>query len=101
MNQKDQWSSLKEVLEDLFSGTELPFNPDDARIWQIWEDVVGTAIAGKARPDRIRNGYLRVLASDPIWLQELEFAEESIRRKLNDRLGREAVKKITFRLGSE
>jgi predicted nucleic acid-binding Zn ribbon protein len=77
----------------------IPLNPDDARIWNIWEEAVGPAIARNARPSWIRDRVLRVRVSGPIWLQELEFAAEAIRDKLNKALGRKAVNKIEFRLG--
>lgn len=92
---------LKDVLSSIFSDSKLPFNPDDARIWKEWEGAVGAAIAKNAQPEWIRNGKLRVKVSDPIWLQELGFVEESIKEKLNRRLGRRAVDRIEFRLGSK
>lgn len=90
---------LRDVIQALFNGAHRPFNPDDARIWQVWEDVVGPAIARNARPSWIRQGRLTVRVSGPIWLQELDFAREGIREKLNAALGRQAVSRIEFRLG--
>jgi predicted nucleic acid-binding Zn ribbon protein len=92
---------LKDVLSSLFSDSKLPFNPDDGRIWKEWEGAVGAAIAKNAQPEWIKNGKLRVKVSDPIWLQELGYAEESIRETLNQRLGRRAVDRIEFRLGGK
>jgi predicted nucleic acid-binding Zn ribbon protein len=76
----------------------LPFNPDDAQIWSVWDEIVGPAISKNAQPMWIKNGRLRVNVSDPIWLQELGFVEPSIKEKLNTTLGRQAVHKIEFRL---
>ncbi len=92
-------TALGEILRSFFSDPDLPFNPDDHRIWQVWDGIVGQAIARNARPSWIRNGRLRVRVSGPIWLQELEFAAETIRDRLNEALGRPAVKRIEFRLG--
>jgi predicted nucleic acid-binding Zn ribbon protein len=92
---------LKDVLSSLLSDSKLPFNPDDARIWKEWEGAVGAAIAKNAQPEWIKNGKLRVKVSDPIWLQELGYAEESIKEKLNQRLGRRAVDRIEFRRGGK
>jgi hypothetical protein len=91
---------LSEVLRAVFDDPSLPFNPDDHRIWQVWDDVVGPAISRNARPSWIKDGRLRVRVSGPIWLQELEFAAESIRGRLNEALGRRAVTRIDFRLGN-
>lgn len=96
--EKKSLSSLKEILAGLLSGGALPFNLDDARIWRVWEEAVGPAVALRARPSWIQNRRLRVLVSDSVWLQELAFMEESIKDNLNRRLGRTAVDKIEFRL---
>ncbi len=96
---KETLTPLKEILSGLFNSPDLPFNPDDARIWKVWDEAVGPAVAGHAQPTWIKKGCLRVLVTDPIWLQELKFAEETILEKLNGKLGRRAVEKIEFRLG--
>ncbi|MFH1931248.1 MAG: DUF721 domain-containing protein [Pseudomonadota bacterium] len=96
---KNSLTPLKDVITNLLSDGTLPFNPDDARIWRVWNEVVGPAISRNARPSWIKNGKLKVRVSDPIWLQELEFVEESIREKLNTKLGRKAIDRIEFRIG--
>jgi predicted nucleic acid-binding Zn ribbon protein len=98
---KNSLTPLKDVITNLLSDGTLPFNPDDARIWRVWDEVVGPAISRNARPSWIKNGKLKVRVSDPIWLQELEFVEESIREKLNTKLGRKAIDRIEFRIGSK
>jgi predicted nucleic acid-binding Zn ribbon protein len=100
MNQKKETLiSLKDILSGMLKDPDLPFNPADARIWAIWEEAVGKAIACHARPSWIKNGCLRVNVSDSIWLQELEYVQETIMEKLNGKLGRNAVQKIDFRFG--
>ncbi len=91
---------MKDILAGLLNDGKLPFNPDDARIWKVWDEVTGPAISGNARPLWIKDGKLRVLVSNPVWLQELRFMETEIRERLNTRLGRAAVRKIDFRIGS-
>ena len=97
---KGNLTSLKDVISGIFQDTTLPFNPEDGNIWRVWEEVVGVAVSRNARPVWIQKRRLRVTVSDPIWLQELGLSAESIRQKLNKRLGREAVEKIEFRVGS-
>lgn len=96
--ERNPLTSIKEILGRLFRDGGLPFNPDDARIWKIWDEVVGPAVSSHARPSWIREGRLRVTVSDPIWLQELTFMEDGIREKLNEQLSRKAVNRIEFRL---
>ena len=92
-------TSLKEIIATLLSDGSLPFDPADAIIWKVWDEVVGPAISKNARPSWIKNGRLRATVSDPIWLQELQFVEQTIREKLNSRLGRKAIDRIDFRIG--
>jgi len=92
-------TSLGDILRKIMNDPSLPFSPEDARIWHVWDAAVGQAIAQNARPAWIRHGVLRVRVSGPIWLQELEYAREAIREKLNAALERPAVREIEFRLG--
>src|SRR4030042_4173944 len=88
----------KDILSALFNDSKLSFNPGDARIWQVWDEVVGPPIARNAQPLWIRKGTLRVKVSHQICLQRVSLAGEMIRDKLNVTLGRKAVDKIEFRL---
>jgi len=96
---EDSLTPLKDVISNLLRNGELPFNPEDANIWKVWDEVVGPAVSKNAHPMWIKAGRLRVTVSDPIWLQELEFMEARIREKLNKTLGRKAVERIEFRVG--
>jgi predicted nucleic acid-binding Zn ribbon protein len=95
---KSALTPLKEIISALLKDSRLPFNPGDATIWRVWDEVVGSPIARNAQPVWIKKGTLRVQVSDPIWLQELSLAGEMIRDRLNAKLGRKAVDKIEFRL---
>ena len=99
-NKKDSMVPLKDILKGLLAGSNLKFNPADAEIWEIWDEVVGPAIAEHAQPSNITKKQLKVHVAEPIWLQELEFVAETIKDKLNKKLGRNAVEKVIFRLGS-
>jgi predicted nucleic acid-binding Zn ribbon protein len=100
MEKKDRFTSIKDIISTLLKDPSLPFNPADARIWEVWDEAVGPGIAGHARPSWIRKGLLRVEVSDPIWLQELEFVSDDIRDRLNQRLGGKRIKRLEFRLSS-
>ncbi len=97
---KAKFTSLKDVLTDLFNDKALPFNPDDALIWNVWDEVAGHPVSKHARPVWIKDGTLRVGVSDPIWLQELKFLEKDIIEDLNRKLSRKAVDRIEFRVGT-
>jgi len=95
------FESLKDVLDSLRGAEGLPFDLRDCQIWRIWDEVVGEAIGSNARPVHIRQGLLTVGVMEPIWLQELKYQGDIIREKINDRLGRKAVRTIRFKLLNE
>jgi len=97
---KDSFTSIKDIISNLLNDPSLPFNPADARIWEVWDEAVGPGIAKHARPSWIRKGLLRVEISDSICVQELEYTAKTIKEKLNENLGGKTIKKIEFRLNS-
>ena len=97
--EKKSMTALKDVIADLLKSRALPFDLNDSKIWEVWDEAVGPAISRNAQPLRIKNRLLKVRVYDPIWFQELQFMEQSIREKLNQCLGREAVEKIEFSVG--
>lgn len=69
-------------------------------IWNFWRTEVGDLIARRAQPSRFRNGILFVTVATPSWMQELQFMKETIRGRLNARLGAELVRDIFFASGT-
>ena len=97
---RKELTPIGDIISDLLTDGTLPFNPDDVDIWEVWDEVVGESFLGTTRPSGIRDKRLRVTVSNSISLQELKFHESAIKEKLNDKLGRHAVDKIEFRVGS-
>jgi len=71
-------------------------------VWNFWNEEVGDAIAQRAQPTRVRNGILFVTVASHPWMQELQFMKETIRERLNARLGDEppVIRDIYFVSGS-
>jgi predicted nucleic acid-binding Zn ribbon protein len=70
-------------------------------VFRIWAGEVGDAVAARAEPAAFRDGVLSVRVHGAAWMQELQFAKEEIRTRLNRRLGAERVRDIYFVSGSE
>jgi predicted nucleic acid-binding Zn ribbon protein len=98
---KRSLTSLKEIVKEILKDGTVPFNPEDMEIWRVWDEVVGPVVSRHAQPAWFDKGCLRVMVSDPIWLQELRFSVDEIKKGLNSKLGRGAVKHIDIRVGSE
>src|SRR5207247_7844848 len=67
------WNSAAEVLGALLPHLPIAGRVQEYRVWEVWEEAVGEAVARKARPSKIRNGRLVVIASNSAYLQELQF----------------------------
>ena len=92
-------AAVGRLLADTFHGTPLELRLSEARIWQTWDEVVGSQIAAQARPNAIRDGVLTVLVASAPWMQQLNFLKGEIRERLNSQLGAELVRDIYLKAG--
>ncbi len=67
------------------------------RTLQIWNSVVGEAVASATSLDRFSDGQLFIRVKNPAWRMELNYRKQDIIIKLNDVLGQTIVKEIIFR----
>jgi predicted nucleic acid-binding Zn ribbon protein len=65
-------------------------------VFRVWAAEVGEAVAARAAPAAFRDGVLSVHVSSATWMQELQFAKQEIRARLNRRLGAELVRDVYF-----
>lgn len=90
---------LGSLLRTSFGGTGLGERLKDLVIWQQWEQVVGAAIARRARPLRLSGGVLTVMVGSAPWMQQLNFMKDELVSKLNSCLGEERVREIVLKSG--
>lgn len=68
-------------------------------VYEAWSEVLGRELARRAVPVSFQNGALCVEVESSSHLHELKaFTGEDYRRRANERLGREEIRKVTFRL---
>lgn len=87
------------VLRTSFAGTSLGERLKDLAIWQHWEQVVGSAIARRARPLRLAGGVLTVVVGSAPWMQQLSFMKTDLVARLNSCLGEERIREIVLKSG--
>lgn len=63
-----------------------------------WPDVVGETIAAHSLPVGYKAGVLYVWVHNSVWLQQLVFMVDPIRKKINEHVGRNWVKRIRLTL---
>jgi len=71
-----------------------------ARIWSLWDGLVGDAISENARPSAFKGKLLLVHVTNSTWLHQLQFLKKDIIAKVNDAFGKELVEEIKFKIGS-
>jgi len=87
------------ILERLFSSLNLGIKVKQYQILDVWEGVVGEAIARQTQPNHIRNMVLWVTVSSSTWMQQLEFMKKQIVGRLNECIGEKVITDIRFRIG--
>jgi predicted nucleic acid-binding Zn ribbon protein len=71
-----------------------------SQVFHCWPDIVGSDVARHAQPVSLRNGLLVVGVDHPVWLQELSrYHKPLILQKVQERVGKKAVRDICFRIG--
>jgi predicted nucleic acid-binding Zn ribbon protein len=87
------------LLAESFRGKPLEKRLEEAKIWQVWDSVVGKQIAAKARPAKFQDGTLTVSVISAPWMQQLNFMKRDIADRLNQRLGTSLVLDIFLKAG--
>ena len=87
------------ILERVLSSLNLGIKVKQYRIWEVWDSVVGEAIARQAQPKQIRAMVLWVTVSSSTWMQQLEFMKRQIVERINERIGEKVISDIRFRIG--
>lgn len=95
---KESLTSIKEIIRNLFNNPSSPLSMDKKELCDAWEEIAGDMLKEQCTPEWLRKGILGIRVSTPIMLQEMRFREKLLRKKLNERIGREAIKKIEFYL---
>jgi predicted nucleic acid-binding Zn ribbon protein len=87
---------LGRVIRSLEIGQKL----DEVRALSAWPEAAGAKMAANTRAVSVIRGRMLVEAKSPAWVQECLLLRNRIREKINRLIGAEAVKEITFRVGS-
>jgi predicted nucleic acid-binding Zn ribbon protein len=65
-----------------------------AETQRAWPDVVGPAIAQRAKPVAERAGVLTISCESSVWAQELDLMSEAILERLNQDLRRGQIARL-------
>jgi predicted nucleic acid-binding Zn ribbon protein len=88
------------ILERVLKSLELGQKMAEVRALSVWPEAAGPRVAANTRAVSVVRGRMLVETKSPVWAQECLLLKERIREKLNRLVGSEAVKDITFKVGS-
>ncbi|QDU64942.1 DUF721 domain-containing protein [Engelhardtia mirabilis] len=91
-------TSFGELLGEIThaAGLDRPKRTDP--VFDAWNEVAGVSLAAVARPVRFRQGELSIDVSSASHYHELvAFHGEGLRKRLNEVLGDERVKRLVFK----
>jgi predicted nucleic acid-binding Zn ribbon protein len=65
-----------------------------AEVERAWAAAAGDALAASCRPVSERGGVVTVACGSGVWAQELDLMSELLAARLNEALGRPAVRRL-------
>lgn len=102
MRRKHSQTRLQPVGEILFAAFKkkgLGAKLEENALMKLWPKAVGAQIASQTQPDSWHAGTLFVKTTSSVWVQQLHFMKEDIRKKLNELAGKTVVREILFTVG--
>lgn len=102
MRRKNFQRRLQPIGDILFSALKkrgMAARLEENAFFKLWPKAVGAQIAAQTQPDGWRAGTLFVKTTSSVWVQQLHFMKEDIRRKMNELAGKTVVKEIHFTVG--
>lgn len=93
---KSNEQSIKDVIEELINTYKLRGKINEIRLQHSWEELMGKAVVNRTKEIYLREKKLFIRLTSAPLKEELFYAADDIRKKLNDQLGGEYVTEIKF-----
>lgn len=93
------FSAIGDVLDKVVPHHRPKMDQTMIQIWEIWESAVGVDVAAHARPAAFKGDLLLVHVSNSSMLHHMRFMEKEMIRKLNQAIGSQQVRALTFKIG--
>lgn len=97
---RSQLTSLGQIISKSMDEGFLGLAREMVRVFDVWEDAVGSYNASKAVPESVKNGRLTVLVGSSVWIDRLGYLKADFIKNINEALGAPMINDIIFRVGS-
>ncbi|MDQ7797822.1 MAG: DUF721 domain-containing protein [Candidatus Edwardsbacteria bacterium] len=91
--------TVGDILGRVLRSLEIDQRMDETRALALWPEAAGPKMAANTRAVSVIRGRLMVEAKSPAWVQECTLLKVRLKGKINQLIGAEAVKEITFKVG--
>lgn len=91
---KSNEQSMREAIQDLLETYRLTQGIDKVKLKDRWEEMMGPAMAKRARIHSLHKGRLVIKVESAALRQELDMVKTKIAERLNAELGREVVQVV-------
>ncbi|HMT29853.1 MAG TPA: DUF721 domain-containing protein [Bacteroidia bacterium] len=88
--------SLKEVIDQLIDSYRIRGKMNEVRVRNIWEQLMGPAIANRTESITIRETSLHIKVSSAPLREELMFQREKIKDLMNKELGGKYIAEVVL-----
>jgi len=89
--------SLGKILEEVIKDNNLGDGITQARINEIWVELMSRPILSRTTKLRFINKTLTIYLTSSVIRSELDYQKEELKKQFNDRLGDATIEKIEFK----
>lgn len=92
--------SLADLVPRMLEGLRVERRRSESQIVTLWHQIVDPSVATHAQPVGLVRGTLFVSVDNSVWLEEIiRYRRREILERVQDAMGKDVVKKISFRVG--
>lgn len=89
--------SLGKILEEVIKDNNLGDGITQARINEIWVELMSRPILSRTTKLRFINKTLTIYLTSSVIRNELDYQKEELKKQFNERLGAATIEKIEFK----
>jgi hypothetical protein len=97
--EKKEIVPLKNIVQELWRGENSILDPLVPAVIEAWSEVVPQSLRSGIYLEGFREGTIYLIVSNPVVGQQFQFLKESVREKMNEKLGQAVVKVFRVKPG--